>query len=95
MPWLDYSTPIGCFIAQTYAALADLEGEQTRERQGGGIDAAKRAGRPAASLRHCVTIYTQQPKINVSASSAPTLPIGYRWPQSLKAEWLQKAEYGY
>lgn len=45
MPWLDYSAPIGRFIAQTFAALAELEREQTRERQRGGIDAAKRAGR--------------------------------------------------
>jgi DNA invertase Pin-like site-specific DNA recombinase len=42
---LDYSAPIGRFIAQTFAALAELEREQTRERQRGGIDAAKRAGR--------------------------------------------------
>jgi DNA invertase Pin-like site-specific DNA recombinase len=45
MPWLDYSAPIGRFIAQMFAALAELEREQTRERQRGGIDAAKRAGR--------------------------------------------------
>ncbi len=45
MPWLDYSAPIGRFIAQTFAALAELEREQTRERQRGGIEAAKRAGR--------------------------------------------------
>jgi len=44
-PWLDYPAPIGRFIAQTFAALAELEREQTRERQHGGIDAAKRAGR--------------------------------------------------
>jgi putative DNA-invertase from lambdoid prophage Rac len=42
---LDYSVPIGRFIAQMFAALAELEREQTRERQRGGIDAAKRAGR--------------------------------------------------
>lgn len=47
MPWLDYSAPIGRFIAQMFAALAELEREQTRERQRGGIDAAKRAGRPS------------------------------------------------
>ncbi len=45
MPWLDYSAPIGRFIAQTFAALAELEREQTRERQRGGIDAARKAGR--------------------------------------------------
>ena len=45
MPWLDYSAPIGRFIAQMFAALAELEREQTPERQRGGIDAAKRAGR--------------------------------------------------
>jgi DNA invertase Pin-like site-specific DNA recombinase len=45
MPWLDHSAPIGRFIAQTFAALAELEREQTRERQRGGIEAAKRAGR--------------------------------------------------
>ncbi len=45
MPWLDYSAPIGRFIAQTFAALAELEREQTRERQRGGIEAARRAGR--------------------------------------------------
>jgi DNA invertase Pin-like site-specific DNA recombinase len=39
MPWLDYSAPIDRFIAQTFAALAELEREQTRERQRGGIDA--------------------------------------------------------
>ena len=36
MPWLDYSAPIGRFIAQMFAALAELEREQTRERQRGG-----------------------------------------------------------
>ena len=36
---------VGRFIAQTFAALAELEREETRERQRGGIEAAKRAGR--------------------------------------------------
>lgn len=71
MPWLDYSAPIGCFIAQTYAALADLEGEQTRERQGGGIDSAKRAGRPAASLRHDLHTAAQNQRLGFICANTP------------------------
>lgn len=71
MPWLGYSAPIGCFIAQTYAALADLEGEQTRERQGGDIDAAKRAGRPAASLRQDLHTAGQDQRLGLTRANTP------------------------
>jgi putative DNA-invertase from lambdoid prophage Rac len=46
MPWLDYSAPIGRFIAQTFAALAELEREPTRERQRGAKRAGRHLGRP-------------------------------------------------
>jgi len=43
IPWFDYSAPIGRFIAQTFAAPADLKPEQTQERQPSDIEAGRQS----------------------------------------------------
>jgi len=45
LPALDYHTPAGRYVAQTFAALAELFRAESRERQRAGIEAARRAGR--------------------------------------------------
>ena len=45
LPALDYSTPHGKYVAQTFAALAEMIRGDLRQRQRQGIEAAKRAGR--------------------------------------------------
>lgn len=45
LPALDYATPAGRYVAQTFAALAELFRSESRQRQRQGIDAARRAGR--------------------------------------------------
>jgi DNA invertase Pin-like site-specific DNA recombinase len=45
LPALDYNTPAGRYVAQTFAALAELFRSESRQRQRAGIEAAKRAGR--------------------------------------------------
>lgn len=44
LPLIDYDTPAGRYVAQTFAALAELFRSEARQRQRQGIDAAKRAG---------------------------------------------------
>lgn len=45
LPLIDYDTPAGRYVAQTFAALAELFRAEARRRQRQGIDAARRAGR--------------------------------------------------
>lgn len=45
LPLIDYDTPAGRYVAQTFAALAELFRSEQRQRQRQGIEAARRAGR--------------------------------------------------
>ena len=71
LPLIDYATPAGRYVAQTFAALAELFRSEQRQRQAAGIEAARRAGRHLGRRRKLTALQIADARERVDRGEQP------------------------